>query len=162
MIKRSRGVADKMNKGVTFLMKKNKIDVVMGNGKLISPTKLEVTGADGKKQTLEAKNIIIATGARARELPSLKFDGKKIIEYRKAMSLENQPKSLIVVGSGAIGTEFAYFYNSIGTKVTIVEFLPRIVPVEDEEVSKELRKEFQKARYYDYDQQRSYQCGHKW
>ncbi len=144
MVKRSRGVADKMNKGVTFLMKKNKIDVVMGNGKLVSPTKLEVTGADGKKQTLEAKNIIIATGARARELPSLKFDGKKIIEYRKAMSLEDQPKSLIVVGSGAIGTEFAYFYNSIGTKVTIVEFLPRIVPVEDEEVSKELEKSFKK------------------
>jgi dihydrolipoamide dehydrogenase len=144
VIKRSRGVADKMNKGVTFLMKKNKIDVVMGNGKLISPTKLEVTGADGKKQTLEAKNIIIATGARARELPSLKFDGKKIIEYRKAMSLEKQPKSLIVVGSGAIGTEFAYFYSSIGTKVTIVEFLPRIVPVEDEEVSKELEKSFKK------------------
>jgi dihydrolipoamide dehydrogenase len=144
VIKRSRGVADKMNKGVNFLMKKNKIDVVMGNGKLISPTKLEVTSADGKKQTLEAKNIIIATGARARELPSLKFDGKKIIEYRKAMSLENQPKSMIVVGSGAIGTEFAYFYNSIGTKVTVVEFLPRIVPVEDEEVSKELEKSFKK------------------
>ena len=144
VIKRSRGVADKMNKGVSFLMKKNKIDVVMGNGKLMSPTKLEVTGADGKKQTLEAKNIIIATGARARELPSLKLDGKKIIEYRKAMSLENQPKSLIVVGSGAIGTEFAYFYNSIGTKVTLVEFLPRIVPVEDEDVSKELEKSFKK------------------
>ncbi|MGN6601982.1 MAG: dihydrolipoyl dehydrogenase [Ginsengibacter sp.] len=144
IIKRSRGVADKMNKGVTFLMKKNKIDVVMGNGKLVSPTKLEVTSADGKKQTLEAKNIIIATGARARELPALKFDGKKVIEYRKAMSLEKQPKSLIVVGSGAIGTEFAYFYNSIGTKVTIVEFLPRIVPLEDEEVSKELEKSFKK------------------
>ena len=144
IIKRSRGVADKMNKGVTFLMKKNKIDVVMGNGKLIAPTKLEVTSADGKKQTLEAKNIIIATGARARELPALKLDGKKIIEYRKAMSLEKQPKSMIVVGSGAIGTEFAYFYNSIGTKVTIVEFLPRIVPVEDEEVSKELEKSFKK------------------
>ncbi|MGN6803078.1 MAG: dihydrolipoyl dehydrogenase [Ginsengibacter sp.] len=144
IIKRSRGVADKMNKGVTFLMKKNKIDVVMGNGKLVSPTKLEVTSADGKKQTLEAKNIIIATGARARELPALKFDGQKVIEYRKAMSLEKQPKSLIVVGSGAIGTEFAYFYNSIGTKVTIVEFLPRIVPLEDEEVSKELEKSFKK------------------
>jgi dihydrolipoamide dehydrogenase len=144
VIKRSRGVADKMNKGVTFLMKKNKIDVVMGNGKLLSPTKLEVTDADGKKQILEAKNIIIATGARARELPSMKFDGKKIIEYRKAMSLENQPKSLIIVGSGAIGTEFAYFYNSMGTKVTIVEFLPRIVPVEDEEISKELEKSFKK------------------
>lgn len=144
IIKRSRGVADKMNKGVTFLMKKNKIDVVLGNGKLISPTKLEVTSADGKKQTLEAKNIIIATGARARELPALKLDGKKIIEYRLAMSLPNQPKSIIVVGSGAIGTEFAYFYNSIGTKVTIVEFLPRIVPVEDDEVSKELEKSFKK------------------
>jgi len=144
VIKRSRGVADKMNKGVTFLMKKNKIDVVMGNGKLISPNKLEVTAADGKKQTLEAKNIIISTGARARELPALKLDGKKIIEYRTAMSLPNQPKSIIVVGSGAIGTEFAYFYNSLGTKVTIVEFLPRIVPVEDEEVSKELEKSFKK------------------
>jgi dihydrolipoamide dehydrogenase len=144
VIKRSRGVADKMNKGVTFLMKKNKIDVIMGNGKLLSPTKLEVTAGDGNKQTLEAKNIIIATGARARELPALKLDGKKIIEYRAAMSLPNQPKSIIVVGSGAIGTEFAYFYNSIGTKVTIVEFLPRVVPVEDEEVSKELEKNFKK------------------
>jgi dihydrolipoamide dehydrogenase len=144
IIKRSRGVADKMNKGVAFLMKKNKIDVVMGNGKLISPTKLEVTSADGKKQTLEAKNIIIATGARARELPNLKLDGKKIIEYRKAMSLEKQPKSMIVVGSGAIGTEFAYFYNSIGTKVTLIEFLPKTVPVEDDEISKELEKNFKK------------------
>ena len=144
VIKRSRGVADKMNKGVIFLIKKNKIDVVMGNGKLISPTKLEVTAADGSKQTLEAKNIIIATGARARELPALKLDGKKIIEYRVAMNLPNQPKSMIVVGSGAIGTEFAYFYNSLGTKVTIVEFLPRIVPVEDEDVSKELEKNFKK------------------
>ena len=144
VIKRSRGVADKMNKGVTFLMKKNKIDVVMGNGKLISPTKIEVTAADGNKQTLEAKNIIIATGARARELPSMKLDGKKIIEYRVAMSLPDQPKSIIIVGSGAIGTEFAYFYNSIGTKVTVVEFLPRVVPVEDEDVSKELEKSFKK------------------
>jgi dihydrolipoyl dehydrogenase len=144
MIKRSRGVADKMNKGVTFLMKKNKIDVVMGTGKLIAPTKLEVTSADGKKQTLEAKNIIIATGARARELPTMKLDGKKIIEYRKAMSLEKQPKSMIVVGSGAIGTEFAYFYNSVGTKVTLIEFLPNTVPVEDAEVSKEHEKSFRK------------------
>jgi dihydrolipoamide dehydrogenase len=144
IIKRSRGVADKMNKGVTFLMKKNKIDVVMGTGKLIAPTKLEVTSADGKKQTLEAKNIIIATGARARELPSLKLDGKKIIEYRKAMSLEKQPKSMIVVGSGAIGTEFAYFYNSVGTKVTLIEFLPKTVPVEDDEISKEHEKNFKK------------------
>ncbi len=144
VIKRSRGVADKMNKGVTFLMKKNKIDVVMGDGKLIAPGKLEVTGADNKKQVLEAKNIVIATGARARELPALKIDGKKIVGYRDAMNLPSQPKSMIVVGSGAIGTEFAYFYNSMGTKVTIVEFLPRIVPVEDEEISKELEKNFKK------------------
>lgn len=144
VIKRSRGVADKMNKGVQFLMKKNKIDVVMGTGKLISPHKLEVTAADGKKQTLEATNIIIATGARARELPALKLDGKKIIEYRSAMNLPKQPKSMVIVGSGAIGTEFAYFYNSIGTKVTIVEFLPRVVPVEDEDISKELEKNLKK------------------
>ena len=144
VIKRSRGVADKMNKGVTFLMKKNKIDVVMGTGKLIAPGKLEVTGSDSKKQVLEAKNIVIATGARARELPALKIDGKKIVGYRDAMNLPVQPKSMIVVGSGAIGTEFAYFYNSMGTKVTIVEFLPRIVPVEDEEISKELEKNFKK------------------
>jgi dihydrolipoamide dehydrogenase len=144
IIKRSRGVADKMNKGVQFLMKKNKIDVVMGTGKLVAPNKLEVTAADGGKQTLEAKNIIIATGARARELPALKLDGKKIVGYRDAMNLPNQPKSMIVVGSGAIGTEFAYFYNSVGTKVTVVEFLPRIVPVEDEDISKELEKNFKK------------------
>ncbi|MEO8112050.1 MAG: dihydrolipoyl dehydrogenase [Ginsengibacter sp.] len=144
VIKRSRGVADKMNKGVTFLMKKNKIDVVMGTGKLIAPGKLEVTGTDDKKQVLEAKNIVIATGARARELPALKIDGKKIVGYRDAMNLPEQPKSMIVVGSGAIGTEFAYFYNSMGTKVTIVEFLPRIVPVEDEDISKELEKNFKK------------------
>ncbi|MEP6627483.1 MAG: dihydrolipoyl dehydrogenase [Ginsengibacter sp.] len=144
VIKRSRGVADKMNKGVTFLMKKYKIEVIMGTGKLIEPTKLEVTAADGSKQTVEAKNIIIATGARARELPALKLDGKKIVGYRDAMNLPAQPKSMIVVGSGAIGTEFAYFYNSMGTKVTLVEFLPRIVPVEDEDISKELDKNFKK------------------
>lgn len=144
VIKRSRGVADKMSKGVQFLMKKNKIDVVMGTGKLLAPGKLEVTAADGKKQVLEAKNIIIATGGRARQLPSLPIDGKKIIGYREAMVLPQQPKSMLVVGSGAIGSEFAYFYNSLGTKITIVEFLPRIVPVEDEEISKELEKQFKK------------------
>jgi dihydrolipoamide dehydrogenase len=144
IIKRSRGVADKMNKGVQFLMKKNKIDIVMGNGKLLTPGKLEVTSADGSKQILEAKNIVIATGARARELPALKIDSKKVVGYREAMSLPTQPKSMIVVGSGAIGTEFAYFYNSLGTKVTVVEFLPRIVPVEDEDISKELEKIFKK------------------
>ena len=144
VIKRSRGVADKMSKGVQFLMKKNKIDVIMGFGKLIAKGKIEVTGADNKKQTVESKHIILATGARSRELPNLKIDGKKVIGYREAMNLAQQPKSLIVVGSGAIGVEFGYFYNSLGTKVTIVEFLPRVVPVEDEEISKELEKNFKK------------------
>lgn len=144
VVKRSRGVADKMSKGVQFLMKKNKIDVIMGNGKLIAANKLEVTAADGSKQVLEAKNIIIATGGRARELPSMPIDGKKIIGYREAMVLPGQPKSMIICGSGAIGSEFAYFYNSIGTKVTIVEFMPRVVPVEDEDISKELEKQFKK------------------
>ncbi|RYY56118.1 MAG: dihydrolipoyl dehydrogenase [Chitinophagaceae bacterium] len=143
VIKRSRGVADKMSKGVTFLMKKNKIDVVMGFGKLVAKGKIEVE-KDGQKTTVEAKHIIIATGGRSRELPALKQDGKKVIGYREAMNLPTQPKSIIVVGSGAIGVEFGYFYNSMGTKVTIVEFLPRIVPVEDEEISKELDKNFKK------------------
>ncbi len=144
IIKRSRGVADKMSKGVQFLMKKNKIDVIMGYGKLLAPGKLEVTTADSNKQIVEAKHIIIATGGRARELPSMPIDGKKIIGYREAMVLPEQPKSMIICGSGAIGSEFAYFYNSIGTKVTIVEFMPRVVPVEDEEISKELEKQFKK------------------
>ncbi|MFN8291166.1 MAG: dihydrolipoyl dehydrogenase [Chitinophagaceae bacterium] len=144
VIKRSRGVADKMSKGVQFLMKKNKIDVIMGFGKLVSKGKLEVTGADGKSQSVEARHIIIATGGRSRELPSMKIDGKKIIGYREAMVLPQMPKSMIIVGSGAIGVEFAYFYNSMGTKVTIVEFMPRIVPVEDEDISKELEKQYKK------------------
>jgi dihydrolipoamide dehydrogenase len=144
VIKRSRGVADKMSRGVQFLMKKNKIDVIMGFGKLVAKGKLEVTDKDGKNQLVEAKHIIIATGARSRELPSMKIDGKKIIGYREAMVLPQMPKSMIVVGSGAIGVEFAYFYNSMGTKVTIVEFLPRIVPVEDEDISKELEKQYKK------------------
>jgi len=144
VIKRSRGVADKMSKGVQFLMKKNKIDVIMGYGKLVAPGKIEVTAADGTKQTQEAKNIIIATGGRVRELPSMPIDDVKIVGYRKAMVLASQPKSMIVCGSGAIGSEFAYFYNSMGTKVTIVEFMPRIVPVEDEDISKELEKQFKK------------------
>src|ERR1700739_177859 len=143
-IKRSRVVANKMSKAVQFLMKKNKIDVVMGTGKLIAKDKLEVTAADGSKQVLEAKNIVLATGGRARQLPSMPIDGKKIIGYREAMVLPTQPKSMIICGSGAIGSEFAYFYNSIGTKKTIVEFMPRIVPVEDEDISKELEKQFKK------------------
>ena len=144
IIKRSRGVADKMSKGVQFLMRKNKIDVVMGFGKIVAKGKVEVTGADGSKKIVEGKHLIIATGGRSRELPALKQDGKKIIGYREAMSLPEQPKSMIVVGSGAIGVEFGYFYNSFGTKVTIVEFLPRVVPVEDEDVSKELEKSLKK------------------
>ena len=144
VIKRSRGVADKMSRGVQFLMKKNKIDVVMGFGKIVARGKIEVTADDGSKKTVEGKHIIIATGGRSRELPTLKQDGKKIIGYREAMNLPQQPKSIIVVGSGAIGVEFGYFYNSMGTKVTIVEFLPRVVPVEDEEISKELDKNLKK------------------
>ncbi len=144
VIKRSRGVADKMSKGVAFLMRKNKIDVIMGNAKIISKGKIEVTANDNNKQPVETKYIIIATGGRSRELPNLKQDGKKIVGYREAMVLPQQPKSMIVVGSGAIGSEFAYFYNSMGTKVTIVEFMPRIVPVEDEEISKELEKQYKK------------------
>ncbi len=145
VIKRSRGVADKMSKGVQFLMKKNKIDVVMGFGKLKAKGQIEVTKADGTKELVEGKHIIIATGARSRQLPSMPIDGKKIIGYREAMVLPQQPKSIIVVGSGAIGVEFAYFYNSMGSKVTIVEFLPRIVPVEDEDISKELEKSYKKS-----------------
>jgi dihydrolipoamide dehydrogenase len=144
VIKRSRGVADKMSKGVQFLMRKNKIDVINGFGKLVAKGKIEVTGADNAKQTVEAKHIILATGARARKLPAMPIDGKKIIGYREAMVLPSQPKSIIVVGSGAIGCEFGYFYNSMGAKLTIVEFLPAIVPVEDADVSKELEKSFKK------------------
>lgn len=144
VVKRSRDVAGGMSKGVQFLMKKNKIDVIAGTAKVKPGKKVEVTGADGKAQTIEAKHIIIATGARSRELPNLKQDGKKVIGYREAMSLPSQPKSMVVVGSGAIGVEFAYFYAAMGTKVTIVEFMPNIVPVEDEEVSKQLERSFKK------------------
>ncbi len=145
MIKRSRDVANSMSKGVQFLFKKNKIDQIAGFGKLKKGLKVEVTDAEGKKTDYEAKHIIVATGGRSREIPSLKIDGKKIIGYREAMILEEQPKKLLVVGSGAIGVEFAYFYNTIGTEVTVVEFLPRIVPVEDEEVSKALDRAFKKS-----------------
>jgi len=144
VIKRSRGVADKMSKGVQFLMKKNKIDVIMGYGKVLSRGKVEVKDAEGKTQVVDGKYIVIATGGRTRELPNLKQDGKKVIGYREAMVLPTQPKSMIIVGSGAIGVEFAYVYNSMGTKVTIVEFLPRIVPVEDEDISRELEKQYRK------------------
>ena len=144
VIARSRGVADGMSKGVQFLMKKNKIDIIMGYGKVLAGKKVEVTAADGTKSTVEGKNIIVATGARARQLPNVPIDGQKVIEYRKAMSLEKQPESMVVIGSGAIGVEFAYVYASMGTKVTIVEFMPNIVPVEDEDISKELAKQYKK------------------
>ncbi len=145
MVKRSRSVADGMSKGIQFLLKKNKIDHIQGFGKVLPGKKVEVTDAEGKVTVYEASHIIIATGARSRELPNLKQDGKKIIGYREAMTLPVMPKSMVVVGSGAIGSEFAYFYNSIGVQVTLVEFLPNVVPVEDEEVSKQLERSFKKA-----------------
>lgn len=145
MVSRSRGVADGMSKGIQFLFKKNKIEHIQGYGKLKNNHTVEVTDAEGKVQEIEAKHIILATGARSKELPNLKQDGKKIIGYREAMTLPKQPESMIVVGSGAIGSEFANFYNSIGTKVTLVEFLPNVVPNEDEEVSKQLGRSFKKA-----------------
>ena len=145
IISRSRGIADGMSKGVNFLMKKNKIDILNGFGKIISKNEVEVTGDDGKKNIHKTDNIIIATGGRSRELPNVKIDGKKIIEYRKAMTLEKQPKKMVVIGSGAIGSEFAYFYNSIGTDVTLVEYLPNILPLEDIDISKQLEKSFKKA-----------------
>ncbi len=145
MVQRSRAVADGMSKGIQFLFKKNKIDHIQGTGKLKNNTTVEVKASDGSVQEITAKNIVLATGARSKELPNLKQDGKKVIGYRQAMTLPKQPKSMIVVGSGAIGSEFAFFYNSIGTDVTLVEFLPNIVPLEDDEVSKQLGRSFKKA-----------------
>jgi dihydrolipoamide dehydrogenase len=145
VVKRSRGVAEGMSKGVQFLMKKNKIDVIMGTGKVLPGKKVGVTGSDGKITEISANNIIIATGGRSRNLPNMPQDGKKIIGYREAMTLAEQPKSMVVVGSGAIGVEFAYFYNAMGTKVTLVEYASNIVPVEDEDVSKALAKSFKSA-----------------
>lgn len=145
VVKRSRNVAGTMSKGVQFLLKKNKIEVINGYGKLLPGKKVSVTDANGKASEYTANNVIIATGARSRELPSLPQDGKKIIGYRQAMTLDKQPKKLIVVGSGAIGIEFAYFYNAMGTDVTVVEYLPNIVPVEDKDISIQLEKSFKKA-----------------
>ena len=145
VVKRSRTVADGMSKGIQFLMKKNKIDVIVGTAKIQSAGKVEVTDASGAKKTVESKNIILATGARSRELPNIKIDGKKVIGYREAMVLPELPKSMIVMGSGAIGSEFAYFYNAMGCKVTLVEYLPTILPIEDEDVSKEITKAFKKS-----------------
>ena len=145
VVNRSRNVAGTMSKGVQFLMKKNKIEVIMGYGTLKAGKKVAVASEDGSETVYEANHVIIATGARARELPSLPQDGKKVIGYREAMTLPKQPKKLIVVGSGAIGVEFAYFYNAMGTDVTIVEYMPRIVPVEDEEISKQIERSFAKS-----------------
>ncbi len=145
VIQRSRNVADGMSKGITFLMKKNKIDVINGFGKLKPGKKLDVTAQDGTVTEYSADHIIIATGARSRELPNLPQDGVKVIGYRQAMTLPEQPKKMIIVGSGAIGVEFAHFYNSMGTEVTIVEFMPNVVPVEDEDISKEFEKALKKS-----------------
>lgn len=145
VVKRSRGVADGMSKGVQFLMKKNKIEVISGYGTLLPGKKVTVKDDGGNETVYSASHIIIATGARSRVLPNLPQDGKKVIGYREAMTLETQPKKMIVVGSGAIGIEFAHFYNAMGTDVTVVEFMPNIVPVEDEEVSKQLERSFKKA-----------------
>jgi len=145
VIARSRGVADGMSKGVQFLMKKNKIDVIDGFGKVKPGKKIDVTAADGKVTEYSADHIIIATGARSRELPNLPQDGVKVIGYRQAMTLPTQPKKMIVVGSGAIGVEFAHFYNSMGTEVTIVEFMPNVVPVEDEDISKQFERSLKKS-----------------
>ncbi|MEO0008734.1 MAG: hypothetical protein RJA20_2930, partial [Bacteroidota bacterium] len=145
VVKRSRGVADGMSKGVQFLMKKNKITVIMGNARLVAGPKVSVTDAEGKTAEYSAKNIIIATGGRAKQLPNLPVDGQKIIEYRKAMTLEKQPKRMVVVGAGAIGVEFGYFYHTMGTEVSIVEFMEQgLVPREDADISKELGKIFTK------------------
>jgi len=145
MVKRSRDVANGMSNGVNYLFKKNKVEVIHGYGKIKPGKNIEVTANDGQVTEYSADHIIIATGARSRELPNLKQDGKKIIGYREAMTLDKKPGSMVVVGSGAIGSEFAYFYNSIGTEVTLVEFMPNIVPLEDEEVSKQLARSFKKA-----------------
>ena len=144
VIKRSRDVAEKMSGGVQFLMKKNKIDVIMGTGKVQPGKQIEVTDQKGAKTTYNAKNIVIATGARSRELPNLEQDKKQVLGYRDAMVLPKIPKKMVIVGSGAIGVEFAYFYNAMGVGVTIVEYLPNIVPVEDIDVSKQLEKTFKK------------------
>lgn len=145
VVQRSRGVAEKMSKGVEFLMKKNKIDVIFGTAK-VKPGKKVAVEKDGAVKEYTAEHIVLATGARSRELPNLPQDGKKVIGYRQALTLPKQPKSMIVVGSGAIGVEFAYFYATMGTEVTVVEFMPNIVPVEDEDVSKHLEKSFKKAK----------------
>ena len=146
MVERSRGVAENMSKGVQYLLKKNKVEVIKGFGKVMPDKSVEVTNSEGKVSEFTANHIIIATGARSKQLPNLKQDGKKIIGYREAMTLDKLPEKMLVVGSGAIGSEFAYFYNSLGVQVTLVEFLPNIVPLEDVDVSKQLARSFKKAK----------------
>ncbi len=146
MVSRSRGVAENMSKGIQYLFGKNKVEIINGYGKLAGKNSVEVTDESGKKKTYEAKHIIVATGARSRELPNLKIDGKKVIGYRQALTLDKQPESMVVVGSGAIGSELASFYQSIGTQVTLVEFMPTVVPNEDEEVAKQLERSFKKMK----------------
>ena len=145
VIDRSRNVADGMSKGIDFLMKKNKIEVIMGTATLKASKKIDVIDSEGKKTEYSATHIIIATGARSRELPNLPQDGKKVIGYRKAMTLDEKPNKMVVVGSGAIGVEFAYFYNSMGVDVTVVEYMPNIVPLEDDDIAKQLARSFKKA-----------------
>lgn len=145
IIARSRGVADKMSKGIQYLFKKNNITVITGTGKILPGKKVEVTPENGEPAIYEATHIILATGARSRQLPAIPQDGKRIIGYRQALTLDHKPASLLVVGSGAIGSELAYFYNAMGTKVTLVEFMPTILPLEDEEVSKQVGRSFKKA-----------------
>ncbi len=146
MVERSRGVANGMSNGIQYLFKKNKIETIVGFGKITSKNTVEVSDEKGKSKSLTAKHIILATGARSRELPNLVQDGEKIIGYRQALTLKKQPKSMVVVGSGAIGSEFAYFYQSLGTEVTLVEFLPEIVPNEDVDISKQLARSFKKMK----------------
>lgn len=145
IIARSRGVADKMSKGIQYLFKKNNITVISGTGKLMPGKKVEVTSETGETATYDAQHIVLATGARSRQLPAIPQDGKRIIGYRQALTLGHKPASLLVVGSGAIGSELAYFYNAVGTKVTLVEFMPTILPLEDEEVSRQVGRSFKKA-----------------
>lgn len=150
-----------MSKGIQYLFKKNKIDVIEGFAKLTPNKTVVVSKKNGTSEEFSAKNIILATGARSKELPQLKQDGKHIIGYREALTLPTLPKSMVVVGSGAIGCEFAYFYQTLGTKVTLVEYMPNILPLEDEEVSKTLARSLKKRRYGYFNRRKRYSSGSK-
>lgn len=145
IVARSRGVAEKMSKGIQYLFKKNNVTVIEGTGRLTADRKVEVTSAAGERTVLEARHVVLATGARSRELPNLPQDGRRVIGYRQALTLDHRPESMVVVGSGAIGSELAYFYNAMGTRVLLVEFMPNVLPVEDEEVSRQVARSFKKA-----------------